>query len=328
MGAQDLVISATMFAHAHDNVGRRFTATWNKLAERLSRHDEGAKDGPALTVATFNGLRGNATLVSRSLIALDVERNKITGECPPDPRDIESILRTKRLAATIYTTHSNTPDDTRYRVFFPLSQAIPLPDADAVAADMFAVPTVSAQIGLAGVVDKSKFGASSLMFLPRHPRGSTAHYSAVLSGDPINTPELLAIAQMVSEKVATDEARIAEMRARNALPPEVLEIIDEFNSRHPLPEMLTKYGYRREGRGSRWKSRNQAGAGATTILPDGKTWVSFSGSDSDAGVGAKPLRASSQAACWGSAFDLMRQYEARGSFREALRLARQEISNA
>jgi len=325
MPTPSLVISATMFADAHDNVGRSFTTPWEKLAERLSRHDEGTKDGPALACATFNGRRGNSALVARSLIALDVESSKTTGECPPDPRDVESLIRTKRLASVIYTTHSSTPDAPRYRVFFPLSRAIPLPDADAIAADMFAVPTVAAQLSLAGVCDRSKFGASSLMFLPRHPVGSISHYAATTPGDPINAPELMAIAQMVSEKVSADEAKVQAMRARNALPPEILQVIDDFNSRHPLPEMLAKYNYRREGR--RWKSPNQAGAGGTVILNDGKTFVSFSASDADANVGARPLRASSQAACFGTSLDLFRQYECGGSFREAIRRAK-EILNA
>lgn len=324
MSAQDLVISATMFADAHDNVGRAFTSTWGKLAERLSRHDEGTKDGPALTCATFNGRRGNTTLVARSLIALDIETNKITGEIPPHPADMAGILAAKRLACAVWSTHSHQTSEPRWRAVFPLSKPIPLPDDDARATDMFLSPTVAAQLGLAGVADRSKFGASSLMFLPRHPSGGE-WYAKVFEGDPIDTDELMAIAIMVSEKVQADEAKVAAMRARNALPPEILETIDQFNDMHPLPAMLIKYGYRKEGR--RWKSRNQAGAGGTVILPDGRTFVSFSGSDADAGVGARPLRASSQAACYGSAMDLFRAHECNGSFREAIRRAK-EILNA
>lgn len=325
MSAQDLVINLTFFADSHDNVGRAVTTTWGKLAARLTRHDEGNKDGPALACATFNGRRGNAALVARSLIALDIEANKITGEVPPAPQDMAGILAGKRLACAVWTTHSHTAAEPRWRAVFPLSKPIPLPDDDARATDMFLSPTTAAQLGLAGVADRSKFGASSLMFLPRHPSGGE-WYAKVFEGDPIDTDELMAISIMVSEKVQADEAKVAAMRARNALPPEILETIDAYNDVHALPDMLSRYGYRREGR--RWKSQNQHGAGATVILPDGRTWVSFSASDADAEVGARPLRASSQAAAYGTAFDLFKSYECRGNFREALRRAREFLNAA
>lgn len=322
MPAPSLVISATMFADSHDNVGRAFTTTWGKLAERLSRHDEGPKDGAALACATFNGRRGNSSLVARSLIALDIETNKITGEVPPAPQDMAGILASKRLACVVWTTHSHKASEPRWRAVFPLSKPIPLPDDEARATDMYLSPTVAAQLDIANVADRSKFGASSLMFLPRHPPGGE-WYAKVFEGDPIDTDELMAISIMVSEKVQADEAKVAAMRARNALPPEIVAVIDEFNSRHPLPEMLAKYGYTR--RGNRWRSPNQHGQGATVILNDGRTFVSFSASDADAGVGARPLKASSQAMCWGSAFDLHKDFECRGSFREALRRAKEEL---
>lgn len=310
-----------VFRNAHDNIGVTKEMPWVDLASRLIDHKPGIKDGVAITCATFSGKRGNDTLIARYLIGLDVEADKRTGEIPPSPVDIASVIRGKRLASAIYTTFSSTPESPRYRVIFPLSKPFEL--AGQLELDPYLGPTVSAQIGLSGVCDRSKFGASSLFYLPRHPPGSTTHYATTIPGDPIDTDELMAIAQMVSEKVATDEARIAEMRARNALPPEVLEIIDDFNSRHPLPEMLAKYGYTR--RGNRWRSPNQHVEGATVILNDGRTFVSFSASDADAGVGARPLKASSQAMCWGSAFDLHKDFECRGNFREALRRAREEL---
>ena len=309
-----------VFRNAHDNIGMTKEMPWGDLALRLADHKEGTKDGTAITCATFNGKRGNDTLIARYLIGLDVEADKRTGEIPPDPRDIESIIRTKRLAAAVYTTFSHAESDPRYRVIFPLSAPFNL--AGQLELDPYFAPTVGAQIGISGVCDKSKYGASSLFYLPRHPPGGE-WYAKVFEGDPIDTDELMAIAIMVSEKVQADAAKVAAMRARNALPPEIVELIDAYNDAHALPDMLSRYGYRREGR--RWKSQNQHGAGATVILPDGRTWVSFSASDADAEVGARPLRASSQAAAYGTAFDLFRSWECRGNFREALRRAREEL---
>lgn len=314
-------VALSMFRDAHDRWGQRVNTTWPQLVTRLSRHDEGTKDGLALTCATFEGPRGNNTLIARSLIALDVETNKDTGEVPPPPDTFPDLLRAKRLTAAIWSTHSHTPEEPRWRAILPLSAPIQLAsDPEALALDPFLTATVAAQLGVVDVCDRSKFGAASLMFLPRHPAGGT-FYTSNTPGDPIDSADLLAVAQMVSEKVSADEAKVAAMRRRLELPPEIVEAIDAYNEANPLPECLTRYGYQRQR--NRWKSPHQHGIGATTLLPDGITWVSFSESDADAGVGSRPSKRTSQAACWGTAFDLFKAYECGGNFREALRRAKE-----
>lgn len=318
-------IGLTFFRDAHDRWGQRANTTWQQLVDRLGRHDEGTKDGPALTCATFNYVdpytehgrgRGNSTLATRSLIALDIETNKDTGVVPPPPDAFPDLLRAKGLAAAIWTTHSHTPDEPRWRAVFPLSRPIDLTDPDNFALDPYLAPTVAAQLELVDVVDRSKFGAASLMFLPRHPPGTSIHYTAHTAGQPIETSELLAVAQMVSERVAADEAKVLAMRRAAEFPPEIVALLTAYNESHPLSEAFTRYGYQRQ-RG-RWKSPYQHGTGATTILPDGLTWVSFSESDADAGVGNRPIKRTSQCACWGDAFSLFVHFEQRGSFRNAL----------
>lgn len=314
-------LACTFYRSSHDNEGVRVETTWPRLIDRLSRHEQGDKDGPALACATFNGLRRNANIIARSMIALDIEASKTTGEVPITWDAMADYLVAKRIRAFVWTTHSNTVRDPRYRILMPLSEPVPF---DAMT-DTFLSEAAAAQLRCHGVSDPSKFGAASLFYLPRHPEGGHFGYAAS-AGDPIDTGLLLTMATTMAEKVAQDEAEIAARRRRNAMPPEIMAKIEAYNARHPIAERLTTYGYRREG--NRWRSPLQHGQGATVILPEGNRWVSFSQSDADGSVGASPMRASSQATAWGDAFALAVRWEHGGSFRRALAsLPDIEVSN-
>ncbi len=172
------------------------------------------------------------------------------------------------------------------------------------------------QIGMQSVCDPSKYGAASLFFLPRHHIEASDWYVCVTHGDPVDLGHLRTVALHVAQGIEQDAAREAAARAARALPPEIVARIEAYNAANALPVTLARYGYTRDG--NRWRSRYQHGIGATTILPDGLTWVSFSESDALAGVGRRPLRSTSQCACFGDAFSLFVHYENNGSFRRAL----------
>lgn len=313
-------ISCTFYRDAHDNLGRRVETTWDRLIERLSRHDVGTKDGPALTCATFNTgqdrwgkavTRRNDLLVARSMVALDIETSKTTGEVPITFDAMADYLAVRRVRAACWTTHSHTLSEPRYRILLPLDAALPYD----LMTDAFLSAAAAAQLRCYGVSDPSKFGAASLFFLPRHA-SDAPHAWRIVDGEPVDSGMLLTMATTMAEKVAQDEAEIAARRQRNALPPAITAKIEAYNAEHPIAERLAAYGYRREG--NRWKSPLQHGQGATVILPEGKRWVSFSQSDADSNVGARPLRSSSQATAFGDAFQLFVTWEHRGSFRSAL----------
>jgi hypothetical protein len=181
--------------------------------------------------------------------------------------------------------------------------------------DPFLSAAAACQLRCHGVADPSKFGAASLFYLPRHRDGFPFNY-ATIAGEPVDSGLLITMATTMAERVAQDEAEIAARRRANAMPPEIMARIEAYNANHAIPDQLARYGYRRDG--MRWRSRYQHGIGATSVLPDGKVWTSFSQSDADAGVGQKPMRPSSQCACWGDAFALFVHYEHAGSFRRAL----------
>ncbi len=79
--------------------------------------------------------------------------------------------------------------------------------------------------------------------------------------------------------------------------------IDTFNKKNAIANLLEGYGYRRKGESSSWQSpQQQSGSFATRDFGD--YWVSLSGSDSAAGLGAPCT-----SGCYGDAFDLFCFYE-------------------
>ena len=304
-------IQCTFFRDAHDRYGQRVATTWDALAARCLDHRTGEKDGPALSAGIFDGPRGNANLVERAFVALDIEANPATGEVPVDVEIKADYLAARGIMCAIWSTHSHTPDRPRYRVLLPLAAPIPhQPDIDSQIS-----AAVAQELRLSGVADASKYGAASLFFLPRHKPGAS-WFARSIPGQYLSEGRLLTKATMAAQGIAQGAADEAERRRLNALPPEVAAKIEAYNATHPIPSQLERYGYVRDG--NRWRSRYQHGIGATSILPDGLRITSFSESDAQAGVGQRPFKASSQCACWSDSFGLYCHYEFNNDFRAAL----------
>jgi len=306
-------LSCSFFRDSHDAYGRLVNTTWQKLCNRLADHQVGEKDGPALTCGTFlpGQRRGNASLTQRTMVALDVESSRDGRHVPPAFDATVRHITALRVKAFCWTTHSHSPAAPRYRVLMPLGRALPY-DAEI---DVAMSAVVSAELRLYEVCDQSKFGAASLFYLPRHREGSE-FMAVAIEGNPIEVGQLQTSALTRAQQVEASAAEAAARRAANALDPELQARIEQYNQSHPLIDRLRTYGYQRDG--NRWRSRYQHGQGATTVLPDGMTWVSFSESDAAEGVGRRPLRPSSQCSCFGDAFSLYVHYERGGSFRSAL----------
>lgn len=301
----------TFFRDSHDRYGQCVDVPWSQIAERCVRHEAGDKDGPAICCGVFNGSRGNANLVERTLVGLDIETNQTTGEVPIPVDAMVDYLIARRVRCVVWSTHSHTPDAPRYRVLLPLEAAIPYqPEIDP-----WISAAVAAELRCIGVCDQSKYGAASLFYLPRHPAGAE-HKAMEVTGELMSNARLETAALVFAQRIAADEAERAAMRRAAALPPEVMAKIERYNTAHPLVAELERYGYRRDG--MRWKSRFQHGQGGTVILDDGRTWVSFSESDAQAGIGQRPARASSQCSAFGDAFALYVAYTHNGNFRAAL----------
>jgi hypothetical protein len=196
-----LEVVYTIFQSSHDNRGREFRTPWSALGRRLTQHQEGAKDGTAIACGTFNGTRGRASLVARTLIALDVEAPKGANIQPPAPADAAARLEALGLTGTVWTTHSHTDVAPRYRVVVPLSEPMPF-HSDAMRQADGCVPRRLAQaLDLAPVTDFTKLGSESLFFLPRHPAGAE-HWSVFVEGLPLTMGAICRQALEMAKRLA------------------------------------------------------------------------------------------------------------------------------
>ena len=255
-GAADIPLTVSWFSAAVASgpaIGDPEATTWAEFASIFTWRREGPKDGPNFVPARFtlepdgrHVRRLKSKLLTRTAVALDIETNKTTGEVPPDLADAVARVRREGLAAVVYTSHSHQPQAPRYRVVLPLSGEI-APDLPApeVAADM---------LGLAGVLDRSKIGASSLFYLPSAEYDQLDHHETVLiDGAAIDTTwmqdkagTILAARQAEAERVAAEAhaeaAARREAKIAAGFDPDD-SLIEKLRSRFDLGAVLLAHGY-------------------------------------------------------------------------------------
>ena len=123
-----------------------------------------------------------------------------------------------------------------------------------------------------------------------------------------------------ADRAAVDASRKeeAERRARRAdqtsQPWDGETPVDRFNAAHRVADLLDRYGYLRLGETDHWRSPHQT-SGTYATRDFGEHWVSLSGSDARAGIGAS----SKTGARFGDTFDLFAAYEHGGNFEAAVR---------
>ncbi len=211
MSTRDIPLTVSFFDRAiapkGEAIGILEHTTWRGFVERLSNRREGQKDGPCFAPATFAtkpdnihvGRKKNGAL-ARTMIALDIETSKVTGEIPPPP--IEALSRARRmgLTALVYTSHNHRPEkDPRYRVVFPVSEQI--------ACEIPACEIMAEEMGLAGVLDISKVGPASLFYLPScETAKQNLHYLETVDGEPVDADRIIesGIALQHARKVEQD----------------------------------------------------------------------------------------------------------------------------
>lgn len=129
--------------------------------------------------------------------------------------------------------------------------------------------------------------------------------------------------------LAARQARLAEAAAeaarkraeRAARDPEGASIVEAFNARHSIEDMLldTDPPYEHDGNGN-WRSPYQdSGSYATRVYDDGdgQYWVSLSGSDAEKGIGFE----TKSGARAGDAFDLLVHFTHKGNWAAAMAAA-------
>ncbi len=241
--------------HAH--------GTWGELCDQLRQRREGEKDGQCFAAATFalepgyppeqevvRRLKANVT--SRTLIALDIEKNKKTGEVPPAMADAVEDAAENGWACAAYTSHNHKPDaDVRYRLILPLTAAVdpalPCPEV------------VAHRLGLGGVLDTSKVGASSLFYLPSCEPGQADRHECILQdGGPLNADRLTGAAFRLHQARVAEQERIAAEAHKEAVARRAERLaagfdpddslIDRLRAHYDLAAVLEAHRYDRAGK--------------------------------------------------------------------------------
>lgn len=232
------------------------------------------------------------------------------------------------VATLIYSTSSATTDNNKWRVIAPLAEPVPFEIWQQAQRAFFALLRQHEII-----TDVALERAGQVIYLPNVPPekrradGQPEHYEfSVAEGSPVDLsrqPLSGAIQRLAEAEEAAEAARMADraaMTLKRALRAAAGERspIERFNVQNPLEDVLVKYGYeQKHAQSCDWRSPLQtSGSFATRVYlePDGGGWISLSGSDAEAGLGA-PTASGHR---FGDAFDLFVHFEHNGDRTAAL----------
>jgi hypothetical protein len=234
-------------------IGDPESITWRNFVQVCSGRRKGGKDGPGFVPARFklepddkHVRRVAANLVARTAVAIDCETNKTSGEVPPPAAEAAERVRKAGWAGVIYTSHNHTPVAPRYRILLPLAEEID--------SELPAVEAVADELGLTGVIDRSKTGTNSLFYLPSaNPGELERHETIIIKGARIDTAwiceaggKLLAERQAQQDRIAAEARAQAEARrqARIAAGFDADDsLIEKIRAHLDLEQVLLSHGY-------------------------------------------------------------------------------------
>lgn len=224
----------------------------------------------------------------------------------------------------VYSSSSATPDDMKWRVLTFVSPPVAGEDYKETQGAIFDL------YQMAGITcDRALDRTGQLIFLPnvppgnRGPDGQPIFYRSHLNRGSLLRiePESRIAKRMWTIRAAVDAAvkeaasrRVKREEGEDASPVEI------FNARHGLAYLMLSYGYTQQGASVHWQSPNQTSGSYAVRIFDDLTWVSLSGSDMAAGIGAQKDHC-----CYGDAFDLFVHYAHNGDYKAAVRAYGREV---
>lgn len=241
---------------------------------------------------------------------------------------IEKIIGDR--AYMVYSSASSSAENMKWRVLVPL--AAPIYGTDYSRAQIAAFDLMKSASGI--ICDAALSRPGQPVYLPNIPPerrdedGQPLFYQHKLVRKPSfdyydSIIEQHAEMRRQQEEDAAEQARqAAEKRAterqqrRNSVDDDV-DPIEEFNGTHTVSDMLLRYGYDRLASSKSYRSPYQT-SGSYATKDFGDHWVSLSGSDASAGLGAQKAMGE-MAYCWGDAFDLYAHFEHGGDMTKAVR---------
>lgn len=232
-----------------------------------------------------------------------------------------------QVSFIVYSSSSATIDEPKWRVLVFIGDdglpGVDYKDTQDALFDLYLAQGIHC--------DRALDRTGQLVFLPnvppskRGPDGKPLFYQYHLKrGSVLKLDAQNAIVQRRenTRRIMQEAAQEAAQRRSRAVtkPDDELSPVEHFNSAHSLSDTLTRYGYERQGSSDHWKSPNSTTGSYAVRVFDDRAWVSLSGSDQAAGIGAQK-----DYCCYGDAFDLFVHYEHDGDMKKAVRSYGREI---
>ena len=255
---------------------KAYTPSWaefcaslkNPLEIELAGKSDKLSKLPCVALGQFKDNYVNANNAqSISALGIDIEVSKtMPGTYPPSFAEASDVLSEMGITFAAYTTVNHADDKPRYRVIFPLDGTI----EPRLAPYAYRILWLSLPEILQPFVDHSCNSAERLFILPAVQPG--ADYWSVDSADcsePLDAKALSAAATVLKVQAH----HLAEKRAQRANmgPWRGNSIIEAFNSRVSVTEMLEASGYIRKGHKFLSPS-STSGLPGVSILEDGKAY--------------------------------------------------------
>ena len=267
------MLNVAFVRHRASKVSASRRLSWERLAQRLGRHDIGEKDGPGWMPADIQpGDRKAERVKSISALVMDVEAVKskdgATGPQPPDMEAMQAELGLWHWPCIMHTSYSHTAQQPRYRLIFAVSRPLSCDEIGPLGRH------VAGLLGIADCLDGGCLEPARLYYLPRCPaeRRHLFHH-AVIEGEPLPVDSLLLEARQAEAALSASLARRLGAQSGGA--------IDAFNRAHDVGTILERHGYIRMGR-NRWLHPNSTtGMPGVRLLPKSEPQKVFSSHGGD-----------------------------------------------
>jgi len=264
-------------------------------------------------------------------LALDID------EGSPSLVELKDAVKraTGDATALIYSSSGASEDNRKWRVLIPLLEPISGADYSDTQLALFSL------MGEQGITcDAALARVGQPIYLPNVPPAKRDEFGQPLfyhqdlhRGDgylDVKKSSIWGEVQfrrqraVIAERQAEKDraARLAERIKRREASGDDLDPVAEFNARHTVEDMLLRCGYTRDGNSQSYASRYQS-SGSFATKNFGEYWVSLSGSDVGAGIGAVKGDY-----VWGDSFDLFVHFEHNGDMKAAVREYARELRPA
>ena len=236
------------------------------------------------------------------MMAADIDQGN------PSLQDVEAAAcqALGDAARLIYSTRSAKADNKKWRILIPLARPLTGQQYGPFQASLF---DALEHGGLR--LDRTLERAGQLVYLPN--KGDFYEYR--VAGQAMLDPHAHPMAKRADQYLQVQQQIETGNSQRNETH---RSPVAAFRRKHSIEEMLSIYGYRRNGLTNHWASPYQTSGGFATV-DRGDHWISLSDSDKAAGIG----RATANGSRYGDAFDLYVHYQCQGNQEQALAYARQ-----